>query len=81
MMLLACAGAVETMPSNGPQFSPCVWKVFPYTKGITEEYATRRSPRQIETYSLAIVRRASNAISQRNKIETCGKLLLKKVFL
>ena len=29
---------------------------------------------------LWIVRRASNAISRRNKIETCRKLLLKKVF-
>ena len=28
---------------------PCVRKVFPYKKGITEEYATCRSPRQIET--------------------------------
>ena len=49
MMLLACVGAAETMPSHGPQFSTCVRKVSPYKKGITEEYATCRSPRQIET--------------------------------
>ena len=42
VMLLACVGAVETMPSHRPyrksfnllQFSPCVWKVFSYKKEI-----------------------------------------------
>ena len=44
MMLLACAGAAETMPCHGLQrksltysllqFSPWVWWVFPYNKAI-----------------------------------------------
>ena len=42
MMLFACVGAAETMPSHSPlrkrfnllQFSPNVGRVFPYKKGI-----------------------------------------------
>ena len=56
---------------NLVQFYPCVRNVFPrglpYKKGI---YAICRSPCQIETYSLGYFRRALNAISDRNKMET-----------
>ena len=72
MIWLAYAGAAETMPSHGPhgksfnllQFSPCVRQGFPYKKGICE---LCRSPPSNMPWT---VRRALNAISDRNKTET-----------
>ena len=75
MMLLACAGAAETMPSHGPQLSTCVRKVFPYKKGITEEYATCRSPRQIET-----LEGLQMQYPKERKLKLAENYCLKKVF-
>ena len=57
-------------PTGSPQeklqlvaiLSPCVWKVFPYNKGIYRVYAICRLLHEIETYSLAM--------SNRNIAET-----------
>ena len=92
-MLSACAGAAETLPSHSPlgksfnlmQFSPCVWKIFRYKKGICLYLEIAPSNRNIFT---CIVRRTLNAISDRNKTETLFALwvlgnrilLLRKAF-
>ena len=58
MMLLACAGVAKTMPSHGPhgKTSTCCNSLPACEKSFLtrKEYAICRSPRQIETYSLAM---------------------------
>ena len=57
-MLLACAGAAETMPSHSPQGKSLTYcnslPAFEKSFLTRKEYADIwRSPHQIETYSLA----------------------------
>ena len=56
--------------SNLLQFSPCMWKGFPYKKVPVIRYFVDRLVNKKHVHLPGVVRRALNAVSDKNKRET-----------